>query len=188
MLSAIIQEEMRKLILCTIFILSSIIAWGQETNNFSVKDGGIVWQRVYQSQLDSSSIASALIATGQVTDVAGIPGGIVCHIAPRSLDYRGAGYSRGAAAMYIVNRQMEGHATIQLRDGRYRVTVDRMVFVASTETSLSRVGERTPLEDYAMSRKGEIKSVFTSMNASGIIDYDLGKLFDFKVVTDEEDW
>ena len=179
---------MKRIIVSVVFILTSIIAWGQENDNFSIKDGGIVWQRVYQSQLDSASIASVLVATGQVTDVAGIPGGIVCRIMPRSLDYRGAGFSRGSAAMYIVNRQMEGHATIQMREGRYRVTVDRMVFVASTETSLSRVGERTPLEDYAMSRKGEIKSVFTSMNAAGIIDYDLGKLFDLKVVTDEEDW
>ena len=171
-----------------VMVMCCIAAWGQDTDRFSVKDGGIIWQRVYQSQLDSAGIASALISSGQVADIVGITGGMACRILPRSVDYRGAGFKRGATAMFLLNGQLEAHATILVREGRYRVTVDRMVFSSTTQTYLSRVGERTTLEEYALNKKGQIKEGFYSMNAAPVMDYDLSKLFDLTPKTDDEEW
>ena len=98
------------------------------------------------------------------------------------------GFKRGATAMFLLNGQLEAHATILVREGRYRVTVDRMVFGSTTETYLSRVGEKTTLEEYALNRKGEIKDGFYSMNAAPIIDYDLSKLFDMHPKEEDDNW
>lgn len=165
-----------------------LLSFAQEPDNFSVKDGVIVWQRVFQTQLDSAGVVAALTVSGQVADIVGVKGGVACRVLPHSADYRGAGFKRGATAMFLLNNQMEAHATILVREGRYRVTVDHMTFVTTTETYLGRVGERTPLEEYSLNRKGEIKEGFYSMNAAPAIDYDLGKLFDLTEKEDIENW
>ena len=179
---------MKKILFIALLFCPILLSYAQESDHFSVKDGVIVWQRVYQSQLDSTGVAAALTASGQVADIVGVKGGVACRVLPRSADYRGAGFKRGAVAMFLLNNQMEAHATILVREGRYRVTVDHLVFVTTTETYLGRVGEKTPLEEYSLNRKGEIKEGFYSMNAAPVIDYDLGKLFDLTIREDEEDW
>ena len=90
--------------------------------------------------------------------------------------------------MFLLSSQLEAHATILVREGRYRVTVDRMVFSSTTESYLSRVGEKTTLEEYVLNRKGQIKDGFYSMNAAPVIDYDLGKLFDLNPKEEDENW
>ena len=179
---------MKKILLIALLFTPLFSAFAQETDRFSVKDGVILWQRVYQSPLDSSAVAASLVASGQVADIVGVKGGVACRILPRSVDYRGAGFKRGSTAMFLLNGQLEAHATILVREGRYRVTVDRMVFGSTTETYLSRVGEKTTLEEYVLNRKGEIKDGFYSMNAAPVIDYDLGKLFDLNPKDEDENW
>lgn len=179
---------MKKILLMALLLVPLFSAFAQEPDRFSVKDGVILWQRVYQSPLDSAAVAAALVASGQVADIVGVKGGVACRILPRSVDYRGAGFKRGATAMFLLNGQLEAHATILVREGRYRVTVDRMVFGSTTETYLSRVGEKTTLEEYVLNRKGEIKDGFYSMNAAPIIDYDLSKLFDLSPKEEDDNW
>ena len=89
--------------------------------------------------------------------------------------------------VYLVNNQMEAHAIVLFREGRYRIMVDRIVFQAPSSTSLRERGEVTPLENYAINGKGELKKVFYSMNAAAVIDYDLLKTFEV-VAQEDEDW
>lgn len=173
----------------SLLVLLLIVCTGAraQEDRFSVRDGGVVWQTVYQSQLDADSVIGALAAKGLVEDVVDVPEGVACQVKLHSVNWKAAGFERMAVPLYLVNNQMEAHAVVLFREGRYRVTVDRIVFHAPSSTSLRERGEVTPLEDYALSGKGTLKRVFYSMNAAPVLDYDLLKIFEV-TIQEEEDW
>lgn len=177
---------MRRLFLLSLLFIVCTGARAQK-GPFSVRDGMVVWQTVYQSSLDEADVISALAAKGLMEDFVDMEGGVSCRVRLHSVNWKAAGFGRMEVPMYLVNNQMEAHAIVLFKDGRYRVTVDRIVFQAPSSTSLREHGEVTPLENYAINGKGELKKVFYSMNAASVIDYDLLKTFEVTVL-DEEDW
>ena len=174
--------------ICTLVLLLIVCAGARaQEDRFSVRDGGVVWQTVYQSQMDSAQVIGALIGSGLVEDAAGIPGGVACRVRLHAVNWKAAGFERMAVPLYLVNNQMTAHAVVLFREGRYRVTVDQIVFVSPSSTSLRERGETTPLESYAVNGRGELKRVFYSMNAAPVLDYDLLKIFEVSAPV-EEDW
>lgn len=149
-----------------------------EDLHFSVKDRIIIWQQVYESPADSAAVLDYLLGSGIFADVVEISNGVSFTIMPRSIDIQAAGFKRGSMSMYISLYRMTAHGLLQMRDGRYRVTVDRIVFLAEPDT---------PLEAYALNRESEFKSIFTSMNAAQAIDSELTRLFTIQE-TEDEDW
>ena len=117
-----------------------------------------------------------------------MPPGFTCRIIPHEVDYRGAGMKRGLVSMYLLGGEMEGRAVVQIREGRYRVTVDGIVFTTTLETPLSKAGERTKLEMYALNSRGEFRSNFWGKGASPVLDYDLLSTFGIKSLEEDEDW
>ena len=89
-----------------------------------------------------------------------------------------ASYKAGSVAVYVSNYTMTAHGRLEMKEGRYRVTVDRIVF---------QTGPDTTLETYALNKRMEFKPVFVSMNAAKAIDYELTRLFTIKTA-EKEDW
>lgn len=168
----------------TLFIISLtvLMASAQTAEDFHfVADGGSVrWQLVYESQVDSTAVLDYLLGSGNFADVVEISGSLSFTILPRKVDYRAAGFRAGRVAIYIHNYMMTGHGLLQIREGRYRVTVDHVVFQAEPDT---------PFETYALSRTGEFKPIFTapSANAAQVLDYELTRLFTIRAPK-EEGW
>ena len=173
---------------CTLVLLLIVCVGARaQEDRFSVRDGGVVWQTVYQSQMDSTQVVGALIGSGLVEDVAGVPGGVACRVRLHAVNWKAAGFERIAVPLSLVTYQMTAHAVVLFREGRYRVTVDQIVLVSPSSTSLRERGETTPLESYAVNGRGELKRVFYSMNAAPVLDYDLLKIFEVSAPV-EEDW
>ena len=176
---------MKRLFLFLVFISACALAYAQE-DPFSVHDGSIVWQEVYQSQLDSASVISSLLTKGVVYDLVGIPGGVACRVCRHPVAWKAAGFDRMSIPLYLVSNQMEAHAVVLFKEGRYRVTVDQIMLIAPATNGLQERGESAPLEDYAVSARGELKKVFYSMKAAAVLDSDLYRLFEIQTAKEEE--
>lgn len=161
----------------------------QDDSRFSTDGASITWQNVFQTQLDSADVVDALLGSGRFDNVILTKDGFTCRIIPHEVDYRGAGMKRGLTAMYLLGGEMEGRAVVQIREGRYRVTVDGIVFTKTLETPLSKTGERSKLEIYALNGNGEFRSNFWNKGSSPVLDYDLFSLFEVKEQMDlDDDW
>ena len=77
--------------------------------------------------------------------------------------------------------RLDDLALLQIRDGRYRVTVDHVVFLDSPSVAL---------ETYALTRQGGFRGVFSadSSNAAAVLDHDLTNLFTMPSQSEEEAW
>lgn len=85
-----------------------------------------------------------------------------------------------SAPIYIANGMLEAHAIVQVKEGRYRVTVDGIT------TQIPR-DKPTRLELYALRRNGEFKDGF--FNAAAIIlDNNLFSLFDVTTKLIDHNW
>lgn len=173
---------MKKVLIFAILASLTMAASAQTAEDYHfVADGGSArWQMVYESPADSTAILDYLLGSGNFADITGISGGISFTILPRKADYHAAGFRAGRVAMYVLNYMMTGHGLLQLRDGRYRVTVDHIVFQADPDT---------PLETFALNRSGAFKPLFTdsSANAAQVLDYELTQLFTIRMV-EEDTW
>ena len=173
---------MKKALIVALLSALALTASAQtpEDCHFLADGGSVRWQQVYESPADSTAILDYLLGSGNFADATEISGGVSFTILPRKVDYRAAGFRAGQVAMYILNYMMTGHGLLQMRDGRYRVTVDHDVFLAEPDT---------PFETYALDRTGKFKPLFTapSTNAAQVLDYELTQLFTIREA-EEENW
>ncbi len=178
---------MRRIALFAILLAFAANSWAQDGSRFSTDGSSVTWQQIYQTPLDSAAVVDGLLGSGKFDNVILTKDGFTCRIIPHEVDYRGAGMKRGLVSMYLLGGEMEGRAVVQIREGRYRVTVDGIVFTTTLETPLSKAGERTKLELYALNGKGEFRSNFWGKGASPVLDYDLLTTFEIKDRADQED-
>lgn len=171
---------MRKTFFVALLALLGFAAQAQtpEDYHFYVDDQGVCWRQVYESPADSTAVLDFIFGSGNFTDIAEISSGISFIVTPRKIDTRAGGFKAGSVAMYISNYTMTAHGLLQMKEDRYRVTVDRIVFQAGPDTTL---------ETYALNKRLEFKPVFVSMNAAKAIDYELTRLFTIKTA-EKEDW
>lgn len=178
---------MRRFVLCAALLALSVFSRAQDDSRFSTDGASITWQNVFQTQLDSAGVVDTLLGSGRFDNVILTKDGFTCRIIPHEVDYRGAGMKRGIVAMYLLGGEMEGRAIVQIRDGRYRVTVDGIVFTTTLETPLSKTGERSKLEIYALNGSGQFRSNFWNKGSAPVLDYDLFSLFEIREPADQED-
>ena len=180
---------MKKIALFAILLAIPAILLAQDESRFSTDGASVMWQNVYQTQLDSAAVVDGLIASGHFDGIILTRDGFTCRIIPHEVDYRGAGMKRGLTSMYLLDGELEGRAVVQIREGRYRVTVDEMVFTGKISSPLSKPGERTKLELYALNGSGRFRSNFWNKGSSPVLDYDLFSMFDVKEKeVQDEDW
>lgn len=171
---------MKKTICVALFALIGLLLAAQapEDCHFYVEDGSIFWRQVFESPADSNTLLDHLFGSGNFADITEVSNGVSFTIAPRKINTRAGGFKAGSVAMYVANYTMTAHGILEMREGRYRVTVDRIVFQAGPDTTL---------ETYALNKRMEFKPVFVSMNAAKAIDYELTRLFTIKAA-EREDW
>ena len=180
---------MKKIALFAILLASSAILLAQNDSRFSTDGASVKWQNVYQTQLDSAGVVDGLLASGKFDGFVQTKDGFTCRILQHEVNWRGMGIKRGTLPMYMLGGELDAHATVQIREGRYRVTVDEIVFTDTVSGGLFVPGKRTRFEDYVLTRKGEFRDNFWRPGAAPVLDFDLFSLFEIKEQeAQEEDW
>lgn len=179
-------QIMKKTLFVLICITISIAAQAQ--SNFAIADGKLVWQKVYETDKNLEEIADALFNTGKLQDIGIANERITCKIIPCKIDISGAGFSRGTVPMYLVLNDFTAFVAIQAKEGRYRVTLERMDLIGNTNAGLSTVGDVTELDFYAI-KKGELTKAVTRY-MEPIIGRQLDILFSLteSSILDNDNW
>lgn len=141
-----------------------------QTLNFGIADGTkVYWQKVFESSMDEGQITKLLVNDGRFTDIINNEGVITCRLVDAVIDYKKMGFPYSDTPMYISKCKTSLFATIQVKDGKYRVTVENVVFVVAEENGIFKIGETDPLEDYAI-KKGAFRNMFLHANGAEILN------------------
>lgn len=145
-------------------LLLAQMALHAQTNNFFVENGKIYWQRVYEQDAD---IEAMLTNSGKFIDINTSNNIISATLKPGKVDIKGR--SAMSIPIYIRDGHVTGFVRIQQKEGKYRVTVDQIIFIDMVDSPLGQQGEETALEVYAVKKDGSIRPYFLS-TASSIIN------------------
>ncbi len=152
--------------------------------NFYIKETGVIWQYVYEVDLDRKQIrdyfeAQTFMKLQKLTEAS-----MVFTLDKFSFNIRKSG-SWGTTPMYL-NDPISGSVTVQSKDNKYRITVSNIVFTSSMDLNFGGVStngnDQTPLEEYAYNYKRDVfKSLFTSSGANAMNNL-LLDLFEIKEI------
>ena len=161
---------MKRILFIMALSLVSMAMFAQ-TNNFFVENRKIYWQQVYEQDVD---IEAMLTNSGKFLDINNANNVISATLKPGSIDTKGR--SPMEIPIYIRDGYVTGFVRIQQKEGRYRVTIDQIIFIDMIDSPLGQQGEETSLETYAIKRDGSIRPYFLN-TASGIINDAFTDLF-----------
>ncbi len=149
-----------------------------QVNNFSVSEDGIAyWQKVYDTTLERDSIFNTIVNNGQFVDV--VDGDVITFRVIRAkVDYKQLGFSSSSIPLYAPASDVTCFATIQFKDGRYRVTVDNIILTENRTGGLFKEGTEHRIETWAV-KNNEISKSF-SKSPSQLYDKFFSNLFLFE--------
>lgn len=138
-----------------------------------IENGSVIWQKVYDGRLDQTNLFRNLSGAGYFLDIIETEGYVTCYLRPMNLEYTPLGYRHGLLPIYLSNGKMTAFVTIQIKEDRYRVTVERIIF------NLDRQGD-TSLEAMALKENNhsQFKDSFQEEGPMAILNYNLGLIFD----------
>lgn len=169
----------------TILLIVTIICFKSysqdlEWENFKLDEGNLIWEKVYETELSSDEILKSFKISGIIKDIDTLGNSITGTIKNLDLDYKGFGKTEMNTAMYISRSYFKSFILIEMKEGRYRITLKEMKLVQKYSDGLSEEGEISELKDYAIknSRK-DFRKLFKKA-PSGILNFTFDKVFGIK--------
>ncbi len=173
------------LFICSIFLISFTLS---ETDNFEIEKGQVLWQKVYETDLTKEQLIGQVKSSGQFENISENGESLTAEINQLSMDFKGYGISEMSTPMYVSRSYIKAFVLIEFKDERYRVTLKNIKFVQKYEDALSKEGETTDIELYALKKRNtEFKSSFLN-KPSKIMDFTFQKVTDFKRIAKKDKW
>ena len=167
-----------RLFLLLIFLLPALAA--AQERNFIIDSGSLAWRKVYTETASLGAVSRNFAASGLFDNIQAGDSLLTAEMHSVMLNYKDLGYRRMSLPLYIVNDSFSGFVTGQSREGRYRVTVERIM------THSPQTGDGT-LEYFALPG-GAFKPDFLKSPAH-IIDYTFDCIFrSIGKIDDDDEW
>ena len=182
---------MKKLLLILLFYPALIFGQSNSFANFLYSDGSVIWQKIYQTELSNDDIInyfqdSGIFINNSLRVTSNSISGETKLINP---NYDGADVKKGNIPI-MFKQGYKGFVIIELKEGRYRVTMSRGVFVDNSSITIGSVTKEatdTSFDYLFNTRKDKWKSFF--VNNGMIVNYSLEKSFlIIKDKTKNQDW
>jgi hypothetical protein len=147
---------MKRIIIAVSILLFSMTAFAQ--NHFKAVDYKVIWQNIYDCNVDVNTFHDWLVSCGQCEDIIVSGNTITCKFVDAPIDYKRFGFTSMDISMLVRDNNIRYNATFQFKNGRYRVTLNQFQFIHKYDTRLYEMGEITYMESVALNRKGEFKN------------------------------
>lgn len=176
---------MKKILLLLMFVPTLLFSQEEEIFSFSVQDGNLIWQKIYETELSFDDVVSNIRQSGAIPNAEVTDDKIIGQTRLIDADIKGAGYKPFSVAIYINRNFYECFATIEYKEGRYRVTLKNITMIQKYDDPMGVEGQRERIELYTIGGDG-MKRSFVKKPAE-ILDYTFTKLFTIKEQPND-DW
>ena len=171
-----------KLILLLIYLPVVAIGFNQsDTGNFAIENGKLVWQKVYETELTKEQLTQKIKSSGDFKNLEINKSGIIGEIVNLTLDFKVFGSSEMSTPIYIARNSANSFVQFEFKENSYRVSIKNIKLTQNYDDAISRQGEMTDLEVYALKKRNtEYKSSFLK-KPSKIINFTFENITEFKV-------
>lgn len=179
----------RIIMLQTLMLLIGIqVANCQDTiNHFIVERNNVVWRKTFQTPMNQDQLFYKIKESGVFTIIERQENNnLIGELRGVKPDCVGAGYTFISSRTYLDDRFLNGFVVVEIKEGRYRVTLKKITLSKKSVDSLHMVPAKEFIEDEAF--KFEKKEFSQSFIKSGskILDHTFTQLFDFNDMVSDE--
>ncbi|MBN2570539.1 MAG: hypothetical protein JXA68_00305 [Ignavibacteriales bacterium] len=182
---------MKRIILFAVFLVTCIFAYSQNQdsiNNFYIENNRVIWKKVFITSLDFEQLFSKAKDAGLFENVEKEQTkirGQLKYIDAEPLEY---GFLDLNAAPYVNNNFINGFVVIEFKQGRYRVTLRRIMLTEKHVDTLNILGASSLIEREIF-KLGKIEFNNQFKNRSSILLNDmLTQYFDFSQMICDDNW
>jgi hypothetical protein len=168
---------MKKLVTSIFMSICIFYAHGQENEfNFKAIEGIVIWQKVFDNEMNQDEIIQKLINSGIFSDYVITEDGLTGNLRMFDPDYKAAGFTFMQTTYVIKGYHHSGYVSVNFKENRYRVTVNRFTLSKQCDDALGKQGEIDYIETYAFNNQNELSKTFFKYIAP-VYDYSLTKMF-----------
>jgi len=182
-----IMKKILTLKLLMVFVFTT--SFGQEyINNFQVYNSEIIWQKVFDIGFTFEELIEKVKDSGLLDKIEIGNNKISGEFKEIDADFKGAGFTEMGTPMYLSRSHFTGFTILEFKDGKYRLTLKKIVLTQKYSDPLSKQGEKTNLELYGLKGgKDEMTNAFIK-SPSLILNHTFLKKFDFKDSQTKKNW
>lgn len=166
-----------KSIITLYMVLFSVSAIAQD--NFKAESNNIIWQQVYDSNLSEDEIKAQLRSNAILSEVAG-------NLTGTSMPEK---ISCAETTPIYMRDALQYFTQIEVKEGRYRVTLSNFQFTPSVVVSFYNVetsNAPVAIEDYMLNNSGEMRTGRMHTNSRDCLNRYFQDFFSFSKVNN--DW
>jgi hypothetical protein len=157
-------------------------------NNFEIENKEIVWRKVYETEMTFDQLIEKIKDSGLFEKIEVGNNKVTGETKEINPDFKGAGFSEMGTPIYVARNRCSAFTIIEFKEGKYRVTLKKMILTQKYSDGLSKQDEQKNLELFALKANGdEMKGAFTK-SPSLIFDYTFTDKFSFKNGSTKKDW
>jgi hypothetical protein len=165
-----------------IFLFWTCFVQSQTENNFKIEDNKVIWQKVFDTELNFNEICQAIKESGNFENIEIGENKTTTQLKIFVIDYEGAGYRTMNTSMYITYFNYTGFAIIEFKDNKYRITLKTIQLKKGATIPDVPMMEDTDIEFYVL-KNGQFRKSFLRDDCK-IFEYNFNKKFNFKKVKD----
>lgn len=179
---------MKKLIFLAAVLVVNV-SWAQTTSygNFKLVDQEIIYQKIFEKDSITPAKLDAYYKTVPFVSNVKIQGdGVEFDIHDLTVDYKKFQFSQVATPPIIQTGKFSGKATVNVKDGRYRVTVKGLQLTG--DNVYKKITTKESLTVYAAKNNGTLLHPdWCRPNQLGLLDKAFTDRLEYKG-TDDNDW
>lgn len=168
---------MKKILILTVLIFG---LFSSQTNNFSIENNKVIWQKVYETDKSFAELNLELQKSGNFINVENKELNTFFSFKNLRANYKDLGISRMKTSAYISDGKFEGSATVEFKEGKYRVIIRNIDydFTYLSIATLKDTPEHFDIEQVALKNgNSTFKKSFIDRDMK-ILDYTFNSLFD----------
>lgn len=156
------------------------------SQEFMIEDSKVIWQNIYETDLVFQDLLSEVKKKGIIKEFNQFENSISGEFEDVDADYKGLGYSEMLTPIYVARSYFSGTILIEFKENRYRVTLRNLILTQKYDDAISKGGEKTSLDFFALKKNKEFKKMFLKA-PSEILNHTFINLFTIKKKEDD-DW
>ena len=146
--------------LAILFAFFSLNTFAQETYSFKIESRNLIWQHVFETSLSPDDVVQRLKTKGIWEAVEFVGDDLTGNSRKQAADFRSLGYNEMNIPIYVGRMDITFFALVQFQEGKYRVTVSNISLIQRYDDGISKMGEVTSLDRFAIKKSGVFKSAF----------------------------
>lgn len=161
MYKVFIEKRMRKSIITSLLFFAVNLSFCQTQlwNNFYKDETNIklYWQQVIEKNYTLASLIAEIKSSGNFKEIEQVDDKIICQFEPFKPDYERCGYNDLEVPNFITLGLVSGNIIFEVKEGRYRVTIKKIVAYPNLTVFYLNENVAIALEDKVLNRKHELK-------------------------------